>query len=102
VLIGSGKYTGKIGEWLAAQGHDVRVVAAPRHYPAGGWRRDTLLALTGASVWRAGTEIWRAPYGYRPDLRGSSAWCTREALRQAANLWCCAKAYGGLTCVQPR
>lgn len=35
-LTGIGKYTGEMGEWLADQGHDVRVVTAPPYYPA--WR----------------------------------------------------------------
>lgn len=29
----TGKYTGEMGEWLAARGHEVRVVAAPPYYP---------------------------------------------------------------------
>ncbi len=33
-LTGTGKYTGEIAEWLAEQGHDVRVVTAPPYYPA--------------------------------------------------------------------
>lgn len=32
-LIGVGKYTGELAEWLAARGHQVRVVTAPPHYP---------------------------------------------------------------------
>ncbi|MBU4154381.1 MAG: glycosyltransferase WbuB [Proteobacteria bacterium] len=32
-LTGIGKYTGEMGEWLAAQGHEVRVVTAPPYYP---------------------------------------------------------------------
>jgi len=35
-LTGIGKYTGEMAEWLAAQGHEVRVVTAPPYYPA--WR----------------------------------------------------------------
>ena len=30
---GTGKYSGEMAAWLAAQGHDVRVVAAPPYYP---------------------------------------------------------------------
>lgn len=59
-LTGVGKYSGDMAEWLAAQGHEVRVVAAPPYYPA--WRvapeyrgrpycRETL----------AGVRVWRAP-----------------------------------------
>jgi colanic acid biosynthesis glycosyl transferase WcaI len=35
-LTGIGKYTGEMCSWLAAHGHDVRVVTAPPYYPA--WR----------------------------------------------------------------
>ncbi|HUW75528.1 MAG TPA: glycosyltransferase WbuB [Gallionella sp.] len=36
-LTGIGKYTGEMAEWLATQGHEVRVVTAPPYYPQ--WRR---------------------------------------------------------------
>jgi len=32
-LTGIGKYSGEMAEWLAAQGHEVRVVTAPPYYP---------------------------------------------------------------------
>ncbi len=32
-LTGIGKYTGEMVEWLAAQGHEVRVITAPPYYP---------------------------------------------------------------------
>jgi colanic acid biosynthesis glycosyl transferase WcaI len=32
-LTGIGKYTGEMARWLAAQGHEVRVVTAPPYYP---------------------------------------------------------------------
>lgn len=32
--IGTGKYTSEMCEWLAGQGHEVRVVTAPPYYPA--------------------------------------------------------------------
>ena len=35
-LTGIGKYTGEMAEWLAAQGHDLRVATTPPYYPA--WR----------------------------------------------------------------
>ena len=35
-LTGIGKYTGEMAVWLAEQGHEIRVVAAPPYYPA--WR----------------------------------------------------------------
>ena len=33
-LTGIGKYTGEMASWLAARGHEVRVVTAPPYYPA--------------------------------------------------------------------
>lgn len=35
-LTGIGKYSGEMAEWLAMQGHEVRVVTAPPYYPQ--WR----------------------------------------------------------------
>ena len=57
---GIGKYSGEMAQWLAARGHDVRVVAAPPYYPQWkvapgyGWpyfRRESI----------AGVDVWRAP-----------------------------------------
>lgn len=59
-LTGIGKYTGEMANWLARQGHEVRVVAAPPYYPA--WR-----VADDYSPWRyskettAGVEVWRCP-----------------------------------------
>ena len=39
-LTGIGKYTGEMAAWLAARGHEVRVVAAPPYYPAWEIRED--------------------------------------------------------------
>lgn len=39
-LTGIGKYTGEMAAWLAARGHDVRVVTAPPYYPAWNIRED--------------------------------------------------------------
>ena len=32
-LAGIGKYSGEMAAWLAARGHELRVVAAPPYYP---------------------------------------------------------------------
>ncbi len=32
-LTGIGKYTGEMVEWLARNGHEVRVITAPPYYP---------------------------------------------------------------------
>lgn len=39
-LTGIGKYTGEMAEWLAARGHEVRVITAPPYYPAWSIRAD--------------------------------------------------------------
>ena len=58
--VGIGKYSGEMSAWLVAQGHQVRVVAAPPYYPA--WNLDQ------AYVWPPyrreqwqGVDVWRAP-----------------------------------------
>jgi colanic acid biosynthesis glycosyl transferase WcaI len=60
-LTGIGKYSGEMMEWLAARGHEVRVVTTPPYYPA--WRVGD-----GYSQWQyrkeisaAGAEIYRCP-----------------------------------------
>ncbi|CAG9169332.1 glycosyltransferase WbuB [Cupriavidus respiraculi] len=59
-LTGIGKYTGEQAEWLAARGHDVRVITAPPYYPA--WRIGA-----GFRAWqyrresRGGVHVARAP-----------------------------------------
>lgn len=57
---GIGKYSGEMAEWLAAQGHEVRVVAAPPYYPA--WKLDEAYRWPPwrHEVWR-GVQVWRAP-----------------------------------------
>jgi hypothetical protein len=42
-LTGIGKYTGEMVEWMASQGHDVRVITAPPYYPE--WKVGALLKL---------------------------------------------------------
>lgn len=59
-LTGIGKYTGEMAAWLAAKGHEVRVVTAPPYYPA--WKTDP--SYCGwrqlRRVWH-GVQVWRAP-----------------------------------------
>jgi len=38
-LTGIGKFTGEMCSYLAAQGHEVRVITAPPYYPAGRSRK---------------------------------------------------------------
>jgi len=57
---GIGKYSGEMAEWLADQGHLVRVVAAPPYYPM--WKVDPAYTKPRyrREPWR-GVDIWRAP-----------------------------------------
>ncbi|VYU74593.1 colanic acid biosynthesis fucosyltransferase WcaI [Metakosakonia massiliensis] len=65
-LTGIGKYTGEMVEWMAQQGHDVRVITAPPYYPewqtgegysAWRWRRET----GAATVWRCPLYVPKQP-----------------------------------------
>ena len=59
-ITGIGRYTGEMAEWLAARGHEVRVVCAPPYYPE--WRvREGYSAWHYAREARCGVEIWRCP-----------------------------------------
>ena len=59
-LTGIGKYSGEMAEWLAARGHEVRVVTAPPYYPQ--WQ-----VAVNYSQWSYGREtlgcvdVWRCP-----------------------------------------
>ena len=58
-LTGIGKYTGEMVEWMASQGHEVRVITAPPYYPQ--WQVGE-----NYSPWRYRREegaatVWRCP-----------------------------------------
>lgn len=56
----TGKYTGEMAEWLAARGHEARVVTAPPYYPE--WRvRKGYSAWRYAREWLDGVDVWRCP-----------------------------------------
>ncbi|MDZ7712231.1 MAG: glycosyltransferase [Rhodovibrio sp.] len=73
-LVGAGKVTGEMADWLAARGHRVEVVAAPPFYPGwrvadgyspGAYRRDNQGAV---GVLRCPTYVPRRPTGARRVL----------------------------------
>jgi colanic acid biosynthesis glycosyl transferase WcaI len=59
-LTGIGKYSGEMAEWLAANGHEVRVVAAPPYYPAWEVARKYRWPPYQRERWH-GVGVWRAP-----------------------------------------
>jgi colanic acid biosynthesis glycosyl transferase WcaI len=61
-LTGIGKYSGEMAEWLAARGHEVRVVTAPPYYPQ--WR----IAEGHANRWTADGGEPGHPRVYRCPL----------------------------------
>ena len=73
-LTGIGKYTGEMARWLAEEGHDVRVIAAPPYYPAWRVREDysTLAYLNevvdGVRVLRCPLWVPRRPSGLKRIL----------------------------------
>ena len=77
-MIGVGKYMGEMAAWLAARGHDVRVIAAPPYYPA--WRvgdgyrahRYARERRDGATVYRCPLYVPRRPSGLRRVLHLAS------------------------------
>jgi colanic acid biosynthesis glycosyl transferase WcaI len=61
--VGVGKYTGEMARWLAARGHEIRVVTAPPHYPQ--WR-----VLPGYRAWKYYRE--RFPHPDAADFLGGN------------------------------
>ncbi len=77
-LTGIGKYTAEMVEWLADQGHTVRVVTALPYYPQWrvhddyGRRRYMRDELGGLRVWRTPLYVPAAPNGVRRVLHLAS------------------------------
>ena len=72
---GIGKYSGEMASWLAAQGHEVRVVVSPPYYPA--WKIDEKYNAwppfrrefwQGVDVWRTPLWVPRKPSGLKRIL----------------------------------
>lgn len=57
---GIGKYSGEMAAWLAAQGHEVRVVAAPPYYPTWKLEPGYVWPPYRREQWQ-GVDVWRAP-----------------------------------------
>jgi colanic acid biosynthesis glycosyl transferase WcaI len=68
-IAGVGRYTGEIGEYFAAQGHEVCVITTPPHYP--GWK---VQGAYSANRWSretvAGAEVYRCPLYLDEEMHG--------------------------------
>lgn len=122
-MTGIGKYTGEMAEWLAAQGHEVRVVTAPPYYPqwqvAQGYSATRYVkhSLAGVTVYRcplwvpakisglkrilhlnsfalSSLPVMLAQAFWRPDV----VWVAAPALASAPNAWLTAR-LSGAQCV---
>lgn len=70
-LTGIGKYTSEAAEWLAARGHEVRVIGAPPYYPY--WKVQKPYSswmyfhetIAGVSVFRCPIWVPRRPTGLK-------------------------------------
>ena len=60
-LTGIGKYTGEMAAWLAARGHEVRVVTAPPYYPAWSVREDYRGSLYRVEKVAGAPVVYRTP-----------------------------------------
>jgi len=59
-LTGIGKYTGEMAQWLAAAGHEVRVITAPPYYPAWKVGEGHSASQYRTESWH-GVEVMRTP-----------------------------------------
>lgn len=58
-LTGIGKYTGEMVEWMAREGHDVRVITAPPYYPQ--WKVGERYSAWGYRREEGDATVWRCP-----------------------------------------
>jgi colanic acid biosynthesis glycosyl transferase WcaI len=90
---GIGKYSGEMAEWLASQGHEVRVVCAPPYYPAWkvsdgyNWPPYRVEEWHGCKVWRAPIWVPRSPKGLTRVLHLISFAITSAPLMLRQVLW---------------
>ncbi|MEX3019871.1 colanic acid biosynthesis fucosyltransferase WcaI [Kluyvera sp. STS39-E] len=58
-LTGIGKYTGEMVEWMAQQGHEVRVITAPPYYPQ--WQVGVNYKSWSYRREEGAATVWRCP-----------------------------------------
>ncbi len=81
-VIGAGRYTGELAEYLATDGHSVEVVTAPPHYP--GWHvRPPYRAWRYRRETRKGVRVLRCPILLH--RRGAGIWRLLAPLSFAAS-----------------
>ncbi|OIQ89956.1 D-inositol-3-phosphate glycosyltransferase [mine drainage metagenome] len=123
-LTGIGKYTGEMAQWLAARGHQVKVVTAPPYYPqwrvgdgysGRRWSRECRTFAGGGRIEVIRCPLWvpRVPGGMRRLLHLASfvlaslpvmlaqiawrpdlVWVVEPALLCAPQAWITARAAG--------
>ena len=92
-LTGIGKYTGEMCSWLAAQGHEVRVVTAPPYYPAWKVREDyknsyqIQSSQNEATVYRCPLYVPSSPTGLKRVLHLSSFMLTSLPVLIRQTFW---------------
>jgi len=74
-LIGIGKYTGEMADWLNSQKHDIRVIAAPHFYPE--WKQIKHLwwykkETSSYIIWRCPIYVPKHPNGIKRILHSIS------------------------------
>lgn len=67
-LIGIGKFTGEMAEWLVSKGHEVRVIAPPPYYPA--WRIQKNYRTGYFCEILGDVRVYRCPIWVKQQLTG--------------------------------
>jgi colanic acid biosynthesis glycosyl transferase WcaI len=97
-LTGVGKYTGEMAAWLAARGHDVRIVTAPPYYPdwcvgegysSWKYRREFFRFDEQSGAWTQRCPIWvpREPSGKKRLLHLGSFALSSSPVAMANVRW---------------
>jgi colanic acid biosynthesis glycosyl transferase WcaI len=69
-LVGIGRYSGEMGEWLASRGHSITVMSAPPYYPE--WRiAHAFRHQKWHQEWLNGVEVLRAPLYVPAQVTGT-------------------------------
>ena len=68
-LTGVGKYTGEMSEWMAKEGHELKIVTAPPYYPE--WKISSKYKNSYSRSYQKNIEIIRCPI-YVPNKQSPS------------------------------